>query len=587
MPALPSAQLRVASLFDVDAAPLPGLAVVVVRLLGWLLFAVLLTWPVILKLDEVLIGNPDVDVWNHAWGYGWVARALGEGTFPYYTSLLGAPAGGKLYVADLLGALLAAPLTALVGPGPTFNLVLIGRIATAGLAAQLLAEELLWGGASTEPASRRAGGVLAGLAYASSPFLLCELSNGISEVCSLDWVALTLLATVRALRGGGAGRWALVGALGALTTIATFYYGLLTAIMAGLLVLGRFGTLLRRGEARPMLWRVGLAVAVSLLLAGPFMIAFRASFEGPDALVERPMEISSVLLLHNAVDPWIYVRPGRFVSVDMRSFGESFLNTGYLRWTVLSLGAVALVFRRGLGGWAGVGGVALVLGLGEFAFVNGEVLTVGGHPIPLPFAGLRALLPKLAITHPLRLALGAQLVACTLAGVGLAELVRRKPSRALACLVFAGGLVVAEGLFGSVSPWPLPRSDAAIPDVYAGLDERPILDLPVEVGGSMRSSRHLWYQTRHGHPIPYVPDVRVWRTRDPETFLALTSFNRQEFPSQLPAYVAKHIWRTYSAVIVHTDLEALAQKARYRPILEPWFGLPEERGTLLVWRLQR
>ena len=41
-----------------------------------------------------------------------------------------------------------------------------------------------------------------GLATLSLPFLLCEMNNGISEVCDIEWGIFALWATARYLRTG-------------------------------------------------------------------------------------------------------------------------------------------------------------------------------------------------------------------------------------------------------------------------------------------------------------------------------------------------------------------------------------------------
>ena len=110
--------------------------------LVYLAFAVFLTLPVIGQLGSALLGDPRIDVWNHAWGYWFVADALSKGRLPYDTPLVGGPDGGLLYFIDTPGALVGLPLTLLFGPAAAYNLVLIGRIALAGFAAHQLAAEL-------------------------------------------------------------------------------------------------------------------------------------------------------------------------------------------------------------------------------------------------------------------------------------------------------------------------------------------------------------------------------------------------------------------------------------------------------------
>ena len=73
------------------------------RFFVWLCIACLLCWPIPIYLDSLLIGNPDIDVWNHAWGYWYVAQAFEQGKMPLETNLVGAPNGGLLYYIDMMG----------------------------------------------------------------------------------------------------------------------------------------------------------------------------------------------------------------------------------------------------------------------------------------------------------------------------------------------------------------------------------------------------------------------------------------------------------------------------------------------------
>ena len=269
--------------------------------LVYLAFAVFLTLPVIGQLGSALLGDPRIDVWNHAWGYWFVADALSKGRLPYDTPLVGGPDGGLLYFIDTPGALVGLPLTLLFGPAAAYNLVLIGRIALAGFAAHQLAAEL-----GAAPRSRW----VAGLAYASSPFLLCELRNGISEVCATQWLVVVLWAASRVARRGSLGDWLCLG----------------------------------------------LALAMVL----PHWLIFRQSLADPRALIFRAPELNSALMAHNAVDPRIFVMPGSFQSVDLAAvYGEPFLHTGYLRASLLALAGLALWKRPALRPWGLLFAVAL------------------------------------------------------------------------------------------------------------------------------------------------------------------------------------------------------------------------------------
>jgi hypothetical protein len=558
------------------------------RLGIWWLVALLLTLPVLLDPTGTLLGDPRIDVWNHAWGYDWVARHLAAGTVPFHTPYLGAPAGGTLWFIDAPGALIALPLTALGGPALGYNAVLIGRIAWAGFAAQQLAEHL-WG---------REGGAgwVAGLAYATTPFLLAELGNGISEVCATGWLPLTLWAASRALQQGGIRRFALLGLLQGITTVTTFYYGLTSAVLVGLLVLGTVGSRWREGTRPDLRLLGGLALAALIggLLIVPHWAAFRASLAAPDALIRRSADLNMALMAHNAVDPRVFFMPGDFQSVDLAAeYGEPFVHTAYLRWAVLLLAGAGVVGARRHRGWAALAVASLLMGMGPYLWWGGEWLTVGGRMVSLPFGWLRAVLPQLAITHPLRLSLGAQAIVCALAGGGAAWLAGRVGGRGrVALLVGASLLVAAEGLFGSAATFPLPRADAAVPAIYADAPEGMVLDLPAEVGTTMATSRYFWWQTVHGRPVPWTPDARLGSARDPDTFHGIVRPSDPtrpgpEVPRRPEPRTLQHIRDTYGLVVVHTDLEAEAgMQSSYVDALTPGLGTPTWDGPRAVWRLR-
>ena len=75
--------------------------------------------------------------------------------------------------------------------------------------------------------------MVTGFALVSLPFLLCEMSNGISEVIAIHWIPWTLAAAHRAWRSPTHKHWMQVGLLFGLAAAANFYYGLVTALVLG------------------------------------------------------------------------------------------------------------------------------------------------------------------------------------------------------------------------------------------------------------------------------------------------------------------------------------------------------------------
>ncbi|MFZ5477190.1 MAG: hypothetical protein ACOZNI_10485, partial [Myxococcota bacterium] len=215
---------------------------------------------------------------------------------------------------------------------------------------------------------------------------------------------------------------------------------------------------------------------------------------------------------------------------------------------------------------------------------GGDFVRAGGMRFSLPFGWLQRLLPDLAITHPLRLSIGAQAIACALAGAALASRPRWVPAVVLA--------VSLETVLASAARWPLPTSPTDVPALYARVaaepDRRAVLDLPAEVGTTMATSRYFWFQTVHRRPVPYKPDARAGSTGDPETFRALPGGpgNLSGPARPLSAEGVARVRAVYGWVVLHEDLAArTAGGDALRDVLQRAFGAGTVEGTLRWWRM--
>ena len=548
------------------------------RLLCWLFFAIALTWPVAFQ-SHLLLGDPQIDVWNHAWGYWYVYQSIMDGVFPLDTTLVGAPKGGSLYFIDTPGAFFALPITHFFGPAIAYNSILIIRIALSALGAQMLAEVMSRKGLHTW---------FAGLAYASSPFLLCELNNGISEVCAIEWIPFSFWAALRVLKSNRFRDWMILGIMQGLASSATFYYGLATALI--LLPLFLF-TLLKRiltGRfIRKYLMGSVVAVTTALIVFFPHGYSFWISIHKDDRLVIRDVSLHDQLLRHNAVDPSIFITAGDFQSVNLlQEYGEPFIHTGYLRWSVILLSLLALVSLRKIRPYFALGILSLILGMGSYLWHNGEWIRMpDGQLLSLPFDWIRQVLPQIAITHPLRLSIVAQALFCAFSGIGLGVVLKRYPYPIL--LLPFSVILLSEGLFASAAQWPLQTSSADISNLYSNADHRAVLDLPAEVGTSMKTSQYFWFQTLHKSPIPYTPDVRLGSAKDPKTFsFFIGTDGFSEEPRVPKGNIIEHMKQTYGLIVLHPELDYKLSKA-YLKALTPALGKPKQhKNGMVFWKLE-
>lgn len=464
--------------------------------------AAAVVFPVLPDPTRIAVGHPANDVWNHLWGYGWIARCVAEGRLPLRTELLNWPSGGSLWFIDTFNAVLTLPVQWAWGPVAAYNAAIFGNLVFCGLGAWALAFRVT---------GSAAGAVLAAVAYASSPHLLGQVYNGISETVAAGWLPLALLLMLEAAESPSVPRALLAGAAVGLNAVANWYYGLFSGLLLGGIVLGAvWRRLVRRRGTRRALWRgaamlgVG-AVGALAVMAGPFGL-FLASMSAEDAVVTRdPGFVWMTLIMHNMTDALALVRPGRFYSPDLKAmFDEDLIVVVYLGaalW-VPALGVALSPDRRRAEPWFLFLAAFVLLALGPFLFVGGAYVQVAGGWVPLPFLALFEGFPLFSrISHAYRFAVGASLALSVLAAFA----VRAAERRGFAPAALAAALAVArvgESFFFSPAVWPLPTATLAVSPAYAAVRDGAVLDLPITLP-VLRRSRTSVAQLAHGQPIPF------------------------------------------------------------------------------------
>jgi hypothetical protein len=237
---------------------------------GFLLVAIVATWPLARRIDTAFTGAPSGDTGVYVWNAWVFQHELAQGRLPFYTSSIfggtdpAVPANLGLHNYTTAANVLAWPLIPVVGLVAAFNLVFLFNIALSGWAAYLLARDL------TE---REPEALIAGVAFALSPVLIARGVGHYSLVAAAPLPIFGLL--LRRLGATGQVKYAFaLGAVVAWATCSDAYYGVFCLLMAGVSLLIQFVSLERNVDV-PAVRIVGLRRALDVLLVaiGSFVAA--------------------------------------------------------------------------------------------------------------------------------------------------------------------------------------------------------------------------------------------------------------------------------------------------------------------------
>ncbi|MEL6347761.1 MAG: hypothetical protein AAFV53_31940 [Myxococcota bacterium] len=454
-------------------------ALIVVALIG------VASWPLPAVMTREAFGLPGMEAVDHLWAL-WAATR--DGPVVIDTDLLNYPAGYRWVLVDPLNLVWFALGDVIGGPALGWNLIAFGNLAIAGLAAGLWAKALA-------PDRLDAPLAAAALAVCLSP-MAGSLFTGMSEVLTMGWAALALLALRRAGRSGGGRDTALGGLLCGLTAWCgpyTAVYAVFAAIPVSVAILWR-----RR------------AAAIGPLLGIGFIAAIVAAPVGWAIIVERPAGLPG----STSDLPMILGDPGAAKNLMLGAEplalfwpvpGVEPKHSVFLGLTLWGAGLFGAIRRRQFDLLASVG-LLCVLGLGFFVQQGGGLVTAGdGRALGLPALWLSmAIEPLGRAVRWHRAVILAGVLLAGLAGVGLADLAARARRPWVALLVLVG-IGCAEGLWFSPLDWPRRTFSVAPPAGYQQLSAGPILQLPLTRFSSgdpdrLRSPSLLW-QTSHGQPL--------------------------------------------------------------------------------------
>ncbi len=555
------------------------------RALGYLLLAVLITWPLALHLGDASVGFPGVDAEDTATLRGLVADWL---LSPRLEE--GAPLSGGVYhpigypvfglIPNLLDHLSGAPLDWLLPYPWSDNLWWLLVLTLNGLAGHRLGRTI--GGTEGH-------GWLAGVALLSSEPLLREVNLHHAPQAMLFWGPLAVESALRLRAQPGRRQAVITGLWLAGAGLSYWYYGLFLG--AGLLPLLLLGRPRSPGEpGRPPLAEIALVFGVAGLLCAPFLLPIllgvAATAVSGGGRVPPPVGLPDSYALIAESERFV-AQHGNDLLFWWRA--EPIDTSSRIALTLLVAVGLALPRWRDRGARAGLL-VMSALGcgmlLGPWLRWGEGLAELGGEAIPLPFRWVGSLHPALArLTWPERWAL--------IVPLGLTALAALAPRPRL-----LAGLILLEGLLRSGN-LPVQITSLKHQTCWAELSgaSGAILELPL-AREALDASRPGVHRRFHGRPLvnplllpPGARPPERWRTWAQQSPLMryLESFERGRSPED-PGAAAVRALRAdgVSAIAVDAEPGAVLTRAellRYRAGLGRHLGAPIDLGCALVWWL--
>ncbi len=574
-----------------DARPRAGSGAAVwshlLVLLGYSLLTLVLTWPALRYFNTAIPGD-GFDGWQNYWNLWWVKQALlVRGNNPFFTDTLYAPTGVSLlfHTLNIFNSLWTLPLQLNAGLTVTYNSIVLISFVLAGYGGYLLALYTL--AHLYRPLGRagRPAAFLGGLVFTMAPFHMAHLL-GHMQVFSMIWPPFYILALLRALEpwtGPAPGRpgWRPVFMAGlclVLASLVDWYHTLYLLLFTGLVLPAALfrhwqnratAPFSRALYARPLIQTAAILLIFGLALSPLLGPMVREAGRRPDLQtgLAQNLTLSADLLAFitpSELHPWWGAWAGQVANNFSSTTSERLIFAGF---GPLALALVALVHgwsRPAIRFWAFGAAAFFGLALGPYLHVAGQLVTIAGRPLPLPYLLLYHTVPFIGLTRSLsRYDLVVMLCLGVLAAAGtyrLASTARKKR----AWWPYAAVLLVCFEFLAV----PYPVSRVEIPAFYFQMASQPESYTVAELPMNWDRPTPLLHQTVHGKDL-----LTAYTSRD----------NPLELAWRTPVF--QH-WRYLSADIIDQPLDRIAPTIFFdfnlRYILLDFWQMPpgpEREGT--------
>jgi len=367
-----------------------ALAILIYSALSWLIFGRELS----AGLTARYVGA-GTDPSAFFWFIAWWPYALGHHLNPMFTSLLWAPAGTSLAWGTPipLPALIAAPVTATLGPVASYNLLCLAAPPAAAFSTYLLCR---WITGKFWPS------VLGGLIFGFSPYMLGQMIAHVDLVMIFP-VPLAVLAALKYFAGEIRTRTYVAGMAALMVAqFLCFPEIFATAVMFGAIA---FAIALRVSPERrgllEMIVPTAIASAASVAILSPYLYAMLSAGTPREAIY--PPSLYSADLL-NLVVPERFNWLGSFA--PMRAISDRFPGFWIEHGACFGVPLLLIAAAWGRRNWAAPAAKIALLCFGAILIAAlGPALLAGGRPIlPMPWI-LAARAPLIANALPVRFAM--------------------------------------------------------------------------------------------------------------------------------------------------------------------------------------
>lgn len=468
------------------------------EVLGAIVLALILTWPMVLQPSTAALGSQDADGMKHLWTLWWMRSSVWDyGSFPFATDLINYPTGMDLYPIEPLNGFIALLL-------PWMNLIALSNF-LAFVNISLTGIVGCWFGRVLS--GSRLGGVVSGALLECSSVMAFFVHVGVGELNHLWWLPLGLGCLIKARRTLN-WRWFLALALclvGAM--LSCFYLGFFLAFSV---LIWSVLTIWASKDTPRLLFFYILAAALSISVVLPITRSFSNSYKSgniPNVSLQSYMfenhgqpitdPPSARLELQQLVQP----------NRKPQDRKEAAYSGGrYVGVLSLFLAVLGLIRRpKDALPWLAVGVVGILFACGSYFTLNGAEIKSNGIRLVMPSFWLNRILGYYAepLNFPVR-----YLAMTAVAISGMASLAIKNWKWAL---VAPAAIIEVLLLQMLVWPWQTfsPR-EASVLKKLQGIDDLALIDYSLVARSDMENRYNaLSTQIVHGKKINGVPLERI------------------------------------------------------------------------------